>query len=320
MRGVFLDTATLGDDIDLTALKNSVEHWTFFPLTAPDDVQARLRDAEVVVTNKVVLDAQLIASLPNLRCICLTATGTNNVDLAAAQHAGIPVLNVTNYAGASVAQHVVAMTLALATQWHLYSGDVRNGVWSAAPAFCLMHRPVIELAGKTFGIIGYGALGRAVANAVAALGMKVVIAQSHSGQRDENRVTMTELLAQSDVISLHCPLTEATEKMVNADFLTAMKSSAFLINSARGGLVDEFALREALLAGEIGGAALDVLTVEPPPLDHPLVSAKLDNLIITPHNAWISLAARQRLIDQVANNIKGWKAGQLRNCVNGVKP
>lgn len=319
MRGVFLDTATLGEDIDLTALKKSLEDWTFFSLTAPEEVQARLQDADVVVTNKVVLDAQLIASLPKLRCICLTATGTNNVDLAAAQRAGIPVLNVTNYAGASVAQHVVAMTLALATQWHLYAKDVRKGVWSAAPAFCLMHRPVMELAGKTFGIIGYGALGQAVANAVTALGMNVLIAQSHSGAQDVNRVTLPELLSRSDVVSLHCPLTETTEKMVNADFLSAMKSSAFLINSARGGLVDETALRNALLAGDIGGAALDVLTVEPPPMDHPLLSIQLDNLIITPHNAWISLAARQRLMDQVADNIEAWKVGQCKNCVNGVE-
>ena len=318
MRGVFLDTSTLGDGLDFSGLDASLEQWDLYSLTAPEQTLARVRDAEVVVTNKVVLDAHVFAAASNLKLVCLTATGTNNVDLDAARRAGVAVCNVRDYAGPSVAQHVLALMLGLATQWHRYVDDVRDGAWSAAPSFCLMHRPVMELAGKTFGIIGYGALGHAVAQAVSALGMRVLIAQSHSGHHDGGRVPLSELLAHSDVVSLHCPLTPETEKLVNAGFLDAMKSTAFLINTARGGLVDEQALAKALDQGIIAGAALDVLSVEPPPVNNPLLAQRRENLLITPHNAWISLECRQRLLDQVVANIRGWRNGRLQQCVNGM--
>ena len=318
MRGVFLDTSTLGDGLDFSGLDASLEHWDLYALTAPEQTLARVGDAEVIVTNKVVLDAQLFAAADNLKLVCLTATGTNNVDLEAARRAGVAVCNVRDYAGPSVAQHVLALMLGLATQWHRYVEDVRDGAWSAAPSFCLMHRPVIELAGKTFGIIGYGALGHAVAQAVSALGMKVLVAQSHSGHDDGDRVPLAELLAQSDVVSLHCPLTPQTEALVDGAFLEAMKPTALLINTARGGLVDEQALAQALDTGVIAGAALDVLSVEPPPANNPLLVTRRENLLITPHNAWISLECRQRLLDQVVANIGSWRRGQLQQCVNGL--
>lgn len=320
MRGVFLDTATLGADIDFSSLHDSLDRWQLYPATAPAEVAIRLAGRQVAVTNKVVLDADILAQATDLKLICLTATGTNNVDLDAARRAGIAVCNVRDYAGNSVAQHVLALLLGLATQWHRYDQDVRDGHWSSAEMFCLMQRPVVELAGKTFGIIGYGALGKDVAQMVSALKMKVLIAQSVTGNDKQNRVPLAELLAQSDVVSLHCPLTADNTKMVDAGFLQAMKPGAFLINTARGGLIDEAALRDALLNNVIGGAALDVLSNEPPQLDHPLLAQPIENLIVTPHNAWISLESRQRLLDQVADNIGVWRHGGLKNCVNGLLP
>lgn len=318
MHGVFLDTSTMGEGLDFSALRASLPSWDFFPLTAPEQVAARIASADVVLTNKVVLDAARLAQAPQLKLLCVTATGTNNVDLGAAKAAGIAVCNVRDYAGASVSQHVLALLLGLATQWARYDRDVRDGEWSRAESFCLMQRPVVELAGKTFGIIGYGALGRAVAQAVSALGMQVLIAARDEESVNSGRVSRQQLLEQSDVISLHCPLTENTREMVNREFLAAMKPDAFLINTARGGLIDELALKQALVERQIAGAALDGLSVEPPPADHPLLVNQPENLIITPHNAWISHASRQRMVDQLVENISGWRQGRLRNCVNGM--
>ena len=312
MRGVVLDLDTLHpEDLSLEALRASLPEWRLFAGTAPADTVARMVDCQVVVTNKVVIDRPAIQASSQLRLICVSATGTNNVDLEAAAERGIVVCNVRDYAAASLAQHVFALLLALATRWHEYAADVRAGEWSRSPMFCLMQRPVMELAGKTLGIIGYGVLGREVARVAEALGMRVLVSTSlRPGVATQaDRVALSVLLQESDVISLHCPLDEATAKLVDSRFLAAMKPGALLINTARGGLVDEAALKQALVTGQLAGAALDVLSVEPPPADHPLLDPAIPNLIITPHNAWVSRECRQRLLDGVVANIEGWKVG-----------
>lgn len=322
MRGVFLDSATLQpEELDLTALRASGPEWIFHEHTVPSEAAARIQGAAVVITNKVVLDRALIEQADALRLICVSATGTNNVDLDAAGEHGIPVCNVTGYATASVAQHSLALMLGLATRWRDYDRDVRAGVWSQSRTFCRLDHPVVELAGRTLGVIGYGTLGRAVALLAEALDMRVLVAESlrPGAESMPGRTPLDELLANSDVISLHCPLTPETERLINADTLATMKPGALLINTARGGLVDEPALLEALRHGSLGGAALDVLSQEPPPADHPLVTADLPHLIITPHSAWVSGACRQRLLDGVAANIRAWAAGRLQNCVNGIE-
>ena len=304
MRGVFLDTLTMKlEELDTSALEATLDHWDFYETTTPQETAARIKDADVVITNKVVLDRPLIENAPNLKLICVCATGTNNIDLDAAAGKNIPVKNVAGYTGSSLAQHTLALMLALATRWHQYSDDVKQGRWSQSPIFCRLDYPVIELAGKKLGIIGYGDLGRKVAQLGEALGMQILIAESFTGDKKTGRVPLDRLLAESDVISLHCPLSEQTDQLVNRAFLAAMKSSAFLINTARGGLVDEHALVDALKSGVIAGAALDVVSVEPPPADHPLLARDIPNLILTPHNAWISRESRQRLLNGVVDNI-----------------
>ncbi|WP_237066633.1 D-2-hydroxyacid dehydrogenase [Microbulbifer guangxiensis] len=305
MRGVFLDALTMKlEELDTTALKSCLEQWEFFQTTAPEQVAERIAGADVVITNKVVLERALIESADNLKLICVCATGTNNIDLEAAAERNIPVRNVQGYAGASVPQHALALILALATRLHQYDRDVKEGRWSASPVFCMLDYPVMELAGKNLGIIGYGDLGRRTAELGRALGMHVLVAESFSGEKKPGRIPMNQLLAEADVISLHCPLSPQTDKLVNREFLAAMKPGALLVNTARGGLVDEPALADALRSGHLGGAGLDVLSVEPPPADHPLLDADIPNLIITPHSAWISRESRQRLLNGVVANIK----------------
>ncbi|WP_062815572.1 2-hydroxyacid dehydrogenase [Alcanivorax sp. NBRC 102024] len=317
MQGVFLDTDTLNpDEMDFAALE-ALMPWTFHPLTRPEERVARLQDAQVVITNKVVLDAAILKACPSLKLICICATGTNNVDLEAARERGITVCNVSGYARASVAQHTLTLMLSLATRWHQYDRDVKAGAWSRAAQFCLLNHPIMELAGKTLGLIGHGDLGREVARLAEALGMQVLVAESfqrHGGQ--SGRVTLAELLPQADVLSLHCPLTTQTDKLVNASFIAQMKPGAFLINTARGGLIDEPALADALRSGHLGGAGLDVLSSEPPPADHPLLAEDIPNLIITPHNAWGTRECRQRLLNGVVENIRQWQAGSAINVVN----
>lgn len=319
MRGVVLDLDTLHpEDLALDGLRASLPAWRLYDRTLPAQVIERLQGVEVAVTNKVVIDAAAMASLPALKLICVSATGTNNVDLQAARQHGVVVCNVRDYAAASLAQHVIALLLGLATRWHEYAQDVRDGEWSRSPMFCLMHRPVMELAGKTLGIIGYGVLGREVARLAEAFGMTVLVSASlRSGVAAQaDRVPLKTLLQQSDVVSLHCPLDAGTQHLVNDEFLAAMKPGALLINTARGGLVDEGALKRALLGGRLGGAALDVFSVEPPPADHPLLDPAIPNLIITPHNAWVSRECRQRLLDGVVANVLAWRAGAPTNQVN----
>jgi len=304
MRGVFLDTLTMKlEELDTSALRNAVDHWDFFETTTPEQTAERIKNVDIVITNKVVLDRTLIEKASQLKLICVCATGTNNIDLDAAAEKNIPVKNVAGYTGSSLSQHTLALILALATRWHQYSEDVKHGAWSRSPIFCRLDYPVMELDGKVLGIVGYGDLGQKVARLGEALGMRILIADSFTGEKKSGRVSLEKLLAESDVISLHCPLTEQTDQLADRDFFASMKNTAFLINTARGGLVDEQALADALKSGAIGGAALDVLSVEPPPADHILLAGDIPNLIITPHNAWISRESRQRLLDGVVANI-----------------
>lgn len=318
MHGVMLDRDSLHPgDLDFSGLAATLAHWDWHPVTVAGELAGRLAGSAVVVTNKVPLDGAAIRGATDLRLICVAATGVDNVDLTAARARNIPVCNVRNYGTAAVGQHVFALLLALATRWHQYAADVRAGAWSRADNFCLMHRPVMELAGKTLGIIGFGALGREVARLGEAFGMRVRVAQSlrPGAAAQPGRLPLAELLAESDLVSLHCPLSAQTQGLVNEGFLAALKPGALLINTARGGLVEPQALRQALCDGRLAGAALDVLDAEPPPPDHPLLDPDIPNLIVTPHCAWVSRESRQRLVDAIAANVRAWRAGQPINRV-----
>jgi glycerate dehydrogenase len=245
----------------------------------------------------------VLAACPQLQGIAVTATGTNNIDITAARARGIAVANVEGYGTQAVAQHTFALMLALANRLPDYSRDARNGRWSASASFCLMDHPVRDLAGSTLGIIGYGALGRAVAQIATAFGMQVLVAEGEGGPQP-GRTPLPALLARADIVTLHTLQSARTEKLINAERLAQMQRGALLVNTARGGLIDEAALLAALASGQLGGAALDVLSVEPPPADHPLLVADLPNLIITPHCAWVSRGARQRLLDATVANIR----------------
>lgn len=320
MKGIILDMQTLKpEELDFSGLESELPHWTYYEQTEPDDIESRLAGVAVAVTNKVALDADALAGARDLELVCIAATGTDHVDLKAARQRGVVVCNVSGYSTETVAQHTLALMLGLATRWHQYDREARQA-WPRASMFCRMDHPVFDLNGKTLGLIGHGDLGRRVEALARALGMRVLVAQSlrPDATPDPARVPLRELLTRSDLVSLHCPLTPQTDQLVNADFLAAMKPGACLINTARGGLVDEPALAEALRSGQLGGAALDVLSEEPPPADHPLLAEDLPNLIITPHSAWLSTEARQRLLDGVVANLRAWKHGRPINVVNGL--
>lgn len=316
---VFLDWASLShNDIDQQALNSAYPKWEYRDNSAPKELPSLLQQAEIVVSNKVVLDLDALpeSSIQRLKLICVAATGYNNINLDAAKRRGVSVCNVRDYATASVTQHVFAMLLCLTNHLIAYHNDVHKGLWSKSPFFSLFHHPIGELSGKIMGIIGYGVLGRSVASMAQAMGMKVVIAQ-HSGLPVmDNVLSLDDLLRQSDVVSVHCPLNEKTQGLIGSRELELMKSDAILINAARGGIVDEAALVDALRRKRIAAAALDVLTQEPPPFDHPLIKAKLGNLLLTPHIAWASQHARQSLVNKVADNIRAFRSGQPTNLLD----
>jgi glycerate dehydrogenase len=317
MQGCFLDAGSMGDSLDWTALESSIDSWTWHHNTARADVAERLAGMDIVVTNKVVLDADTIAGADTLKLICVAATGFNNVDIDAAAAQGIPVVNVTGYATPAVSQHVLALMLAHATRWASYDAAVKRGDWAASEFFCLLDYPIEELDGQTLGLVGHGELGQAVARLAEAFGMQVLVAERPGASAvREGRVAIEEVFERADMISLHCPLTEDTRHLIDADALSRMKDSAFLVNTARGAIVDSEALIEALQNGTIAGAALDVLDQEPPPADHPLLDPKIPNLIVTPHSAWGSRGARQRMLEGVAGNINAFLEGDIRNRVN----
>ena len=309
--GVVLDLATITTgDIDLGGLDAACRRWIYHRSTAAAEVEERIASAHVVVTNKVALDRTRLAATHALRLICIAATGTNNVDLEAARELGIAVTNVTGYATPAVVQHVFAGILAHTTNLVRYRDAVAAGDWSRSTQFSLLDYPITELAGKRLGIIGCGELGQAVARVAEVFGMQVLIAERPGGGPSPGRLPLTELLPQVHALSLHCPLADNTRGLIGANELSLMRKDAFLINTARGGIVDEAALAEALRRGEIAGALVDVLSVEPPPADHPLLAPDIPNLILTPHVAWASREARQRLTDAVAGNIRAFAAGQ----------
>ncbi|MCG6863170.1 MAG: 2-hydroxyacid dehydrogenase [Chromatiaceae bacterium] len=313
-RGVLLDRATLDrGDIDLSPLHAVCEQWEIYERTGPDETRSRILDAELVVSNKVVLDRVLLESAPGLKLVCVAATGTNNVDVQSARELGIAITNVSGYATPAVVQHVFALMLAHATRLIEYRQAVLQGAWARSDQFCLLDFPIRELAGRTLGIVGFGELGRAVAKVAAAFDMEVLVAQRPGGPAEPDRVPLAELLPRVDVLTLHCPLAENTRNLIGAEQLNLMKSDALLINTARGGIVDEEALADALRQGRIGGAAVDVLTVEPPRSGNPLLDTSIPNLMVTPHTAWASRECRQRLVQEVAENIRAFYAGSARN-------
>jgi glycerate dehydrogenase len=310
MKAVLLDAASLGDDIDLGPIRTLVDDLDIHRLTSPDRTRERLEGATIALTNKVVLDAELIESLPELKLICVLATGTNNVDMAAAERRGIVVRNVAAYGTASVAQHTLMLILALAARLPRYQTAVQAGSWQRSDIFCLLDHRTLQLAGKHLVIVGSGVLGTAVAKLGEAFGMRVTFSARPGSETDDSRPALAALLGEADVLSLHCPLTEATRGLVDGEALAMMKPDALLVNCARGGIIDEGAALAALRERRLGGLAVDSLPSEPPRDGHPLLDALTEplNLIVTPHNAWITPEARQRVVELTADNLRGWLA------------
>lgn len=308
MRAVFLDSEGL-DDLSLTPLEEQCPSLEVYATTKPEEVRPRLAGVEVVIVNKVRLNNEVLRATPTLRLIAVAATGTDIIDLTAAAAQGVAVCNCRAYGTDSVAQHVFAAILALHTNLLSYRQAVVAGRWQRARQFCFLDYPISEVRGKTLGIVGYGELGRAVARIAEAFGIRVALIRRPGGPVDD-RPSLLEILAQLDILSLHCPLTPATRNLIDDRALALMKPSAFLINAARGGLVDEKALAAALSCGRLAGAAVDVLSTEPPTSGNPLLDLQLPNLLVTPHVAWASREARQRIITQTAENIAAYKAGR----------
>ncbi len=287
--------------------------------TSPENILERIGHAEVVLVNKTPVDMHTIFRVQQtLKYIGVLATGTNNVDLNAAHECGIPVTNVPAYGSDSVAQHTIALLLELTNAVGRHSAAARNGDWAASRDWCFTRSSLVELAGLRLGIVGYGGIGKRVAEIARALGMEVVIAESlrsdASSEGDSERIPLDELFATSDVVSLHCPLTDQTTGLVNAKRLALMKPSAILLNTARGGLVVEKELGQALERSTIAAAGLDVLSSEPPTSENPLTRAR--NCLVTPHLAWATLAARRRLLESAAENLSAFLRGEPRNVVN----
>ncbi len=305
----FLDFAGVGslDELDLNSLKAVLPALRLWPHTARGELHARIRDAEVLVLNAQRIDADAFAAAPKLRCIGTTSTGTNHIDLGVARQRGITIFNIVDYCTPSVAQHVFAVLLALTHHLVEYDRDLKAGLWQRAP-LSIADRPIRELGGLVLGIVGYGHLGRAVANLARAFGMDVRIANRPGGTAEIGRVDIKDLLPIVDVLTLHCPLTATTRNMIGRAELARMKKDAILINTARGGLVDAEALAEALRAGRLGGAGIDVLAEEPPVSGNPLLAQDLHNVIVTPHTAWGARESRQRGLDQLAEKLKAWVA------------
>lgn len=308
MNAVFLDADTLGNDVDLSPIEAVTGELVKYPHTSPEQVWERIRGFDTVLVNKVVLTREHFEASPDLKTIAVVATGLNNIDQDAAKDHGIKVMNVTNYGRSTVAQHTMALMLALATRILDYDRDVRAGRWGESDMFCLMDHPIMELEGRTLGVVGYGDLGQGVVERSRAFGMNVILGArpgQDPGEMDGYpRVPLDELLPKVDVLSLHCLLTDETRNMIGARELKMMKKDALLINTSRGGLVDEQALADALRAGTIGGAGFDVLTEEPPRNGNPLLADDIPNLIVTPHSAWASREARQRIVGITADNLR----------------
>lgn len=315
----FLDAATFGV-ISLKRFEEAAD-CVVHELTEADELPGRLADRQCAVINKFELDRQRLEhpSARQLRLIAVGATGTNNVDIACARERGIAVCNVPGYATAAVAQYTMALILELATQAARYAQGTRMGHWQESTIFTRHDYPSFELQGRVLGIVGYGDIGRKVAKMARVFGLEVIVAGRVGENRPQpERLPVEEVLHRADFVSLHCPLTPLTQGFINPYTLSLMKPTAYLVNTARGGLVEEAALIEALEQGTIAGAALDVISQEPPGEGHPMMeaAARLDNLLITPHCAWAARETRQRLMDEVFDNIDAFRRGERRNRVD----
>ena len=315
MKIVFPDESTisLNNDIDFSVFEGLGDYVGYSHLSE-DEIIERVAGAEVVIPNKVLITSRVIESLDSLRLIAEIATGYDNVDLEAAREKGVTVCNVGGYAANTVPQHTFALILNLATKAHLYHADVMAGEWARANSFNLLNYPAFELSGLTIGIIGFGTIGRGVARIAEGFGMRVlaydIIEIIGSDYTNTDLIT---IFRESDFVTVHSPLTDHTRNLIDADVLSRMKPTAMIINTARGGIVDEKALAAALNSGRIAGAGFDVLTIEPPVDGNVLLDAK--NVIITPHCAWSARQARQKLVDETGENIRAFFAGTPRNVI-----
>jgi len=314
----FLDYATLGPGVDTARLEQIVEP-KYYDASSPSEVAARVADCEIAIVNKAKLGADAIKGAKRLKLIALVATGSDNVDLAAAKERGIAVANIRDYCSPAVAQHVFALVLGFTQQIAGYNALVRAGAWQKSRTFAMFDFPIRELTGRVLGLCGYGSLGQSVGRVGEALGMRLMISARPGTARADvpkDRAHFDDVIEQADVLSLHCPLTPKTRNMIGAPQLKRMKRDAILINTARGGLIDSEALVAALKAGEIAGAGIDVLSHEPPQKSDPLLAPDVPNLIVTPHIAWAARESRQRALDQVTENIADFlNGGRLRRLV-----
>ena len=310
---VFLERNTF----NVSFRKPSFEHeWVEFGETTLDQVVDRLAQATIAICNKLQLRGDALAQLPELRLIAVAATGVDNVDLAYCRSHNIAVCNTRGYAVNSLPEHALMLMLALRRNLIAYRADVKAGRWHEARQFCLLDHPIGDLKGATLGIVGFGRLGRSMAQLGRAIGMEVIVAERKNvAEVRDDRVSFTDVLRLSDMISLHCPLTEETKNLIGADELQQMKPGAILINTARGGLIDDHALLDALRSGHLAGAGIDVLRNEPPRDGNPLIDVDLPNLIVTPHNAWASRQAMQTLADQLIDNLEAFVRGEPQNLV-----
>jgi len=310
---VFLDASTCIADMRRPKFDHQ---WKEYPATSADQTLERLKVATIAITNKVVISRAMLEHLPELKMVAIAATGTDNVDIECCRERGIVVSNIRNYSVHTVPEHVFMLMLALRRNLLSFHADVRNGAWQSSTQFCLFTHPVNDLYGTRLGIIGRGAIGRAVEQIALAFGMKVSFAE-HKGVSDvrPGYTAFDTVLQESDVITLHLPLKAQTRHLIGATEFARMQKHALLINTARGGLVDEAALLEALSAGRIGGAGFDVLIKEPPTGGNPLLELDLPNFILTPHIAWSGRTAMQTLADQLVDNIESYVAGSPQNRV-----
>lgn len=318
MKLVVLERNSVGTDVDVSCFEKFGEV-VYYPNTVPENTAERIKDADIIIANKAPMNENTLKDAPNVRLICMFATGYDNVDLEYCKSRGIKVANVVNYSTAAVVQHTLLLALALEEKLAFYDDYVKSGAYAAQDRFTNFDRAFGELEGKTWGIVGMGNIGRRVAQVAQALGCKVIFysASGKSSCTEYERVEFDELLAQSDILSLHCPLSDRTRGLIDKEALSKMKKSAILVNVARGPVVDTQALYEALTEGQIAAAGLDVLEKEPISRDNPLASIKdSTKLIITPHMAWASKEARTRLVDEVMENIEAFLNGEERNVVN----
>ncbi len=316
MKAVFLDYSTMGPNLDLEPMRRVLPDLEVFDATNDSDIGERIRDAEFVFANKFRLTPALLECAPKLRFIGLTATGTDNVNLESAKRHGIAVCNIRAYCTQSVVEHVFGLMLMLTHSIGRYNTSVRAGDWQRADDFCVLSHPIRELSAMTLGIVGYGELGQGVARIAKTFGMQVLVsARPGSSEQSDGRVPFKHVLKQADIISLHCPLNEGTHHLFSSDEFQQMKRGSFLINTARGALIDPAALVNALQSGQLAGAGIDVLSTEPPVRGDPLLDHTGDRLIVTPHIAWATNEARQNAINELAANVEAFLAGEERNRV-----